>query len=119
MKGGNIMSLATKIKKIELDGEKFLLTIDMMTINYFKDKTGKSFLKSITNMTELDEDIIFPMIGGMLRTEENPIEPMGVNSLMKYDPIGLISFITPFIAELVGESMPTDHPSSKGNSKKK
>lgn len=113
------MSLTTKVKKIDLDGEKFILTIDMMTINYFKDKTGKSFLKSITTMAEIDEEIIFPMIGGMLRDEENPREPMGVEFLSKYDPIGLISTITPYIAELIGDSMPKQNGKVKGSSKKK
>ena len=108
------MSLATKVKKIKLDETDYLLTMDMRTIRYYKEFTGGSFLKAISKMDELDEDILFPMMGGMLRDVDAPGEPLGVECLENYDPIGLINYMTPYLFELINASMPKEKGGKPG-----
>lgn len=113
------MSMKVQVKKVNYLDRSLYMTYDMKAIQAYKDRTGKSFLNSITKFSkdELDELELINMIVSCLR--EQPYgEPLELDYFKDINPIALISMYSETMANLLIAGMPKNTANNKKKIKK-
>ena len=113
------MSIKTKVKQIDIDGEKFYLTFNISSMHEYKERFGKSALDDLSSLKkELNEEVLFQLFIVCLRDE------IGGDVLPKefFDDINPMAVITEFMEDVIDvtmSSLPKPKPGQKKTKMKK
>lgn len=108
------MNLAKQVRNVELEDETYILTLDVKAINHFKTTSKKQFLQSVPKFLVLDDEVVFYMLGSMLRKDEES-EPVGRKFLEQFNPFLIVEKLWPVAHDVITGNL----PQAKGESEKK
>lgn len=108
------MNLVKKVKEINIENEKFIMTFDMKSIATYKELTGTNFNRGTHKLFQYDDEEIINFIASTLRREENPDTPLG-REVLDGDILYFLINHTLDVITLVAESL----PEGKENKKKR
>lgn len=108
------MNLAKQVRTVELDGDEYILTLDVKAINHFKVTSKKQFLQSVPKFLVLDDEVVFYMLGSMLRKDEKS-EPVGRKFLEQFNPFLIVEKLWPVAHDVITGNL----PKANGDSEKK
>lgn len=110
------MNIVKKVIDLEINGEKLVATFDMLSIATYKKLTGKSVLKGMQGLAEMDEEVILNFMASTIREDEKA-KPIGEELFEKYDILGLLLNFTEPIMGLIADSMPKQQKGGKAKKK--
>lgn len=101
------MGLKLTVKKINIDGEEFYLSFNMDSINYYMEKFGRNALSDIMHMNtkDVDMEVLLMLFASMVK-EQPYSEPLGMEFVAQYSPIGLITEFAEDIVNCVVDGLP-------------
>lgn len=109
------MDLIKKVNQYTIDDKDYILCFDVASIPVYKKMTGKSFLKSVVGITNLNDEDILGFLAASLRHKETPDIPIE-DEIFEFNIIGLLLTLYDDVIDIVTSSMPQ---SSDGEKTKK
>ena len=112
------MCTFAKPVEIEIDGEKYDLTLDFGTAVDYQLNTGEDIMKAFEKLANSDIIALCNLLAVMLKDKETE-EPVGVKFVKRINIMESLDYLTDKVLEVMGMSvMPADEESKKKKGKK-
>jgi len=98
-------NLNKTILPIEIGQDSYIATVDIKTVSHYRKVNKSSFLQDIQKLTDMDEEVIYKLLGSIIRkTEEGT--PVGTKFFNQFNPLAVVEQFTPVLVEVLGMNMP-------------
>lgn len=113
-------NLSRPVINTNFAGEEYVLIADMTTIKVYKEMTGRSYLQSLVDLGQQDDETTLNFIGAVMRRKETPDLPIG-KEVFDMDIFSLLTAFNSSIPKLCMATMPQENgvaPKKAVNGKK-
>lgn len=102
-----VSALRRKIDNIEIEGKKYIMAFDMVSVDLFQELNGNGVLQSVIKLNKLEDKTVLDFIASTLREVGDEENPLG-NNLYNgdFDLFSVMIMLVPNLIKIVNEGFP-------------
>lgn len=109
-------NLRRKIENIEIEGKKYIMAFDMISVDVFQELTGKGVLQSVIALNKLEDKAVLGFIASTLRPIDDLENPLGWKLYTEdFDLLTLMIMLVPTLIKVVNDGFPKAEGSAEKN----